>query len=82
MLDAPIGSGADLFFWIVCILIGFIAALSFIDFKNTHGPSEPYHLPEDESSYWESRKHAEAVHREFPKEEVRASKDPVKSKEK
>lgn len=81
MLEAPIGSGADLFFWIVCILIGFIAALSFIDFRNTHGPSEPYHT-DDEPAYWESRKHAEDVHREFPKEPVRASKDPVKNKDK
>ena len=31
MIDAPIGDGANTFLWIVCILIGFVAALSFMD---------------------------------------------------
>ena len=31
MIDPPIGDGANLFLWIVCILIGFVAALSFVD---------------------------------------------------
>ncbi len=31
MWDAPIGAGADLFIWIVCILGGFVAGLMAID---------------------------------------------------
>lgn len=77
MFDVPLQSGAELFYWIVAILVAFIAALSFIDFSNTNEPSEPFHSPDDDT-YWESRKHAEDVHREFPKEQTRASKDPVK----
>lgn len=77
MFDVPLQSGAELFYWIVAILVAFVAALSFIDFKNTIGPSEPHHAPDD-TSYWESRKHAEDVHREFPAEQTRASKDPVR----
>lgn len=77
MFDVPLQSGAELFYWIVAIMVAFVAALSFIDFKGTVGPSEPHHSPDD-NSYWESRKHAEDVHREFPKEQTRASKDPVR----
>ena len=69
--------GANLFFWIVAIIIGLVAAVSFLDFRKTHGPQEPHHHPEDHAEYWESRKHAEAVHQEFPKEKVISSKDPV-----
>lgn len=81
MLDTPIQSGADLFLWIVCILIAFIAAVSFIDFKKTHGPSDPFVSPEDHGldTYRESQKHAEDVHREFPKEQTHASKDPART---
>ena len=74
MLGAPIGSGAHLFFWIVCILIAFIAAVSFIDFSKLHGPSDPMTEPEDHDAYWKSRKHAEDVHKEFPKERAREGK--------
>lgn len=31
LFDAPINDGANLFIWIVCILIGFVAALGFAD---------------------------------------------------
>lgn len=77
MFDVPLQSGAELFYWIVAIIVAFIAALSFIDFSSAQGPSEPLDSPDDDT-YWESRKHAEDVHREFPKEQTRASKDPVK----
>lgn len=81
MLEAPLESGAHLFFWIVCIFIAFIAAVSFIDFSKTHGPSDPYPSAEDDGndSYWKSRKHAEDVHREFPKGKAQYPKDPVKA---
>ena len=72
--------GANLFFWIVAILIGLVAAASFLDFRSVHGPSEPHHPAEDHNEYWESRKHAEAVHQEFPKERAVASKDPITGK--
>ncbi len=76
MLGAPIGAGAHLFFWIVCILVAFIAAVSFIDFSKEMGsdPSDPLLEPEDHKDYWTSRKHAEDVHREFPKERAREGK--------
>lgn len=77
MFDVPLQSGADLFYWIVAILVAFVAALSFIDFSSSQGPTDPHHSPGDEA-YWESRKHAEDVHREFPIEQTRASKDPVR----
>lgn len=77
MLEAPLQSGAHLFYWIVCILIAFVAAMAFIDFRNTQGPSDPYHSPEDNDAYWKSRKHAEDVHREFPKGQTRPGADPV-----
>ncbi|WP_224999459.1 hypothetical protein [Cesiribacter sp. SM1] len=69
--------GANLFFWIVAILIGLVAAVSFLDFRSVHGPQAPHHEPEDHAAYWESRKHAESVHQEFPKEKAVASKDPI-----
>jgi hypothetical protein len=72
--------GANLFFWIVAILIGLGAAVSFLDFRKTMGPQAPHHHPEDHQAYWESRKHAEAVHQEFPKEKAVASKDPITGK--
>lgn len=80
MLETSLQSGADLFLWIVCILVAFIAAVSFIDFKKTMGPSDPFvsHEEHGDKSYYESRKHAEDVHREFPKEKVNASKDPAR----
>jgi hypothetical protein len=31
LFDAPINDGANLFIWIVCVLIGFAAALGFVD---------------------------------------------------
>ncbi len=34
LAEIIIGSGANTFFWIVAIIIGAIAALSFIDNKN------------------------------------------------
>lgn len=79
MLGAPIEAGAHLFLWIVCILVAFIAAVSFIDFKKTHGPTDPY-KPEDYEDYWKSRKHAEDVHREFPSEPAKSAKDPITKK--
>lgn len=75
--DPPLQSGAHLFFWIVCILIGLVAALSFVDFKSIYGPSDPQQLPDSNADYWKSRKHAEDVHREFPKEAKENSTDPV-----
>ena len=72
--------GANLFFWIVAILIGLIAAASFLDFQKVQGPQAPHHEPEDHTPYWESRKHAEAVHQEFKKEKVISSKDPITGK--
>ena len=82
MLETTLEAGADLFLWIVCILIGFIAAVSFIDFNKTHGPSDPYPSSEDHGNetYWQSRKHAEDVHQEFPKERAHTSKDPARGK--
>lgn len=76
-LDPPIQSGASLFFWIVCIIIAAITALSFVDFKSIYGPSDPHTEPDSNADYWASRKHAEDVHREFPKEKAENSTDPV-----
>lgn len=80
MLETSLQPGADLFLWIVCVLVAFIAAVSFIDFKATHGPSDPFVSPEEhgDHDYMQSIKHAEDVHREFPKEQVRTSKDPAR----
>lgn len=72
--------GADLFWWIVAIVLGLVAALSFIDFRSVHGPSMPHKPAEDHDEYWSSRKHAESVHQEFPKEKAVASKDPITGK--
>ena len=72
--------GANLFWWIVAILAALGAAASFLDFRSVHGPQEPHTLAEDHTSYWESRKHAEAVHQEFKKERAVASKDPITGK--
>lgn len=76
MLGAPIQTGAHLFIWIVCILIAFLAAVSFIDFSKemSTDPSDPLDRPEDNEAYWASRKHAEDVHREFPKGQAREGK--------
>lgn len=81
MLDTPLQSGADLFLWIVCILIAFIAAVSFLDFKSTQGPSDPYAAPGEhgERNLNSSRKHDEDVHKEFPREQTHASKDPARN---
>jgi hypothetical protein len=68
MQELPIEFGANLFIWIVCILIGFVAALSFIDVRTVFGPRKPVEHADDHSEYWKSRKHAEDVHREFPRE--------------
>jgi hypothetical protein len=76
-LDPPIQSGASLFLWIVCIIIALIAALSFVDFHSIHGPSDPQPGSEGNDDYWKSRKHAEDVHREFPKEKLETSTDPL-----
>ena len=40
IFNAPLASGAQLFLLIVCILIGVVAGLSFIDARNTKGISE------------------------------------------
>ncbi len=76
-LDPPIQAGASTFLWIVCIIVGMIAALSFIDFQSIHGPSDPHPEQDSNADYWKSRKHAEDVHREFPKEKAQDSKDPL-----
>lgn len=72
--------GANLFWWIVAIVMGLLGAASFLDFRKIHGPQEPFQHPEDHAAYWESRKHAEAVHQEFPREKAVASKDPITGK--
>lgn len=72
--------GANLFWWIIAIIIGLVGAASFLDFRKVHGPQKPHVGPEDHSAYWESRKHAEAVHQEFPKAKVVSSKDPITGK--
>ena len=73
--DPPIGAGAHLFLWIVGILIGSVVALSFVDVLRTHKPSEEP-IPENYDSYWKSRKHAEDVHKEFPRDKPMRSTDP------
>lgn len=68
MQELPIEFGANTFIWIVCILIGFVVAVSVIDVRSLFGPSDPHEGPEDHDEYWASRKHAEDVHTEFPKD--------------
>lgn len=67
MHELPIEFGANTFLWIVCILIGFVVAVSVIDVRSLFGPTAPHDEPEDHKEYWASRKHAEDVHTEFPK---------------
>lgn len=76
-IDTMLEFGANLFFWIVAILIGFITAASLLDARKVHGPQPPATEPEDNSSYWESRKHAEKVHQEFPAKPAKTSVDPI-----
>ena len=33
MFEPPIGDGANTFVWIVCIIIGFVAGVGFLDFR-------------------------------------------------
>jgi len=40
MFDPPIGSGADLFIWIVCGVIGVVAALTLSDQASTFQKSK------------------------------------------
>jgi hypothetical protein len=69
--------GANLFFWIVAFLIGLITAISLLDARKIHGPQQPHSQPEDMTGYWESRKHAEQVHQEFPGSPAKTSVDPI-----
>ena len=41
MFDQIVGDGADLFITIVAVLIGFVAAVGFMDFQKTTKEDEP-----------------------------------------
>lgn len=40
MLDAPISSNAEIFLWGVCIIIGLVHALVFVDIKKRSDQKE------------------------------------------